>query len=168
MSKEIRQAKEQHVEEIKKMINDAQSFVLIDYCGLTVAQDTEMRVEYRNNGVKYCVLKNRLLKIALNELGYNQFDDALNGPTAVAFAMTDNIAAPAKVASQKALVFKKLKFKCGMVDGTFIDEEGCKDLANLPSKETLIAQLLGLLQEPVAGLARVLDAHANKVEEANA
>ena len=168
MSLAIRELKEKQVAEIKEMITNAQSFVLVDYKGLTVAQDTELRNEYRANGVKYVVLKNRLLKIALNELGYNQFDEALNGPTAVAFAMTDNISAPAKIASQKAATTKKLAFKCGMVDGTYLDEAGCKDLALLPSKEMLIAQLLGLLNEPVAGFARVLNAYADKQSEANA
>ncbi len=168
MSQAIRELKEKQVAEIKEMITKAQSFVLVDYKGLTVAQDTELRNEYRANGVKYVVLKNRLLKIALNELGYTQFDEALNGPTAVAFAMTDNISAPAKIASAKAATTKKLGFKCGMVDGTYLDVEGCKDLAKLPSKETLIAQLLGLLNEPIAGFARVLDAYANKQSEANA
>ena len=168
MSQAIRELKEKQVAEIKELINSAKSFVLVDYKGLTVAQDTELRNEYRANGVKYVVLKNRLLKIALNELGYNQFDDALNGPTAVAFAMTDNLAAPAKIASAKQATFKKLVFKCGMVDGTYLDEAGCKELAKLPTKETLIAQLLGLLNEPIAGFARVLDAYANKASEANA
>ena len=82
--------------------------------------------------------------------------------------MTDNLAAPAKVASAKQATFKKLAFKCGMVDGTYLDEAGCKELAKLPTKETLIAQLLGLLNEPIAGFARVLDAYANKASEANA
>ena len=162
------EAKKVVVEEIKERIQNSKSVVFVKFEGLTVAQDTELRNEYRANGVKYVVLKNRLLKIALNELGYNQFDDALNGPTAVAFAMTDNISAPAKIASQKAATTKKLAFKCGMVDGTYLDEAGCKELAQLPSKEMLIAQLLSVLNEPVAGFARVLNAYADKQSEANA
>ena len=108
MSQAIRELKEKQVAEIKEMITKANSFVLVDYKGLTVAQDTELRNKYRANGVKYVVLKNRLLKIALNELGYTQFDEALNGPTAVAFAMTDNISAPAKIASAKAATLASL------------------------------------------------------------
>ena len=165
-SKAIMEQKVQQVEEIKKMITSASSVVLIDYCGISVAQDTELRNEFRKNDVKYAVIKNRLLKLAFNELGYNRFDEALNGPTAVAFG-GENLAAPAKVASDKSAAFKKMKIKCGMVDGIFLDEAGCKKLASLPSREGLIAQVLGMLQAPIAAFARVIDAIAKK-QEANA
>ena len=164
-SNAILEQKKQQVEEIKKLVTESSSFVLIDYCGITVAQDTELRTEFRKNDVKYAVIKNRLLKIALNELGYNQFDEALNGPTAVAFG-GENLAAPAKIANEKAAAFKKMKIKCGMVDGIFLDEEGVKRLATLPSREGLIAQVLGMLQAPIAAFARVIDAIAKK--QANA
>ena len=153
----ILEQKKRQVEEIKKMVSEASSFVLIDYCGISVAQDTEL--------VKYAVIKNRLLKIALNELGYTQFDEALNGPTAVAFG-GENLAAPAKIANDKAAAFKKMKIKCGMVDGIFLDEAGVKRLATLPSREGLIAMLLGMLQAPVAAFARAIDAIAKKKAEA--
>ncbi len=165
-SKAIMEQKVQQVEEIKKMITSASSVVLIDYCGISVAQDTELRNEFRKNDVKYAVIKNRLLKLAFNELGYTQFDEALNGPTAVAFG-GENLAAPAKVASDKSAAFKKMKIKCGMVDGIFLDEAGCKKLASLPSREGLIAQVLGMLQAPIAAFARVIDSIAKK-QEANA
>ena len=160
----ILEQKKRQVEEIKKMITEASSFVLIDYCGISVAQDTELRNEFRSNDVKYAVIKNRLLKIALNELGYTQFDEALNGPTAVAFG-GENLAAPAKIANDKAAAFKKMKIKCGMVDGIFLDEEGVKRLATLPSREGLIAMLLGMLQAPIAAFARAIDAIAKKKAE---
>lgn len=161
----ILEQKKRQVEEIKKMVSEASSFVLIDYCGISVAQDTELRNEFRKNDVKYAVIKNRLLKIALNELGYTQFDEALNGPTAVAFG-GENLAAPAKIANDKAAAFKKMKIKCGMVDGIFLDEAGVKRLATLPSREGLIAMLLGMLQAPVAAFARAIDAIAKKKSEA--
>lgn len=161
----ILEQKKRQVEEIKKSISEASSFVLIDYCGISVAQDTELRNEFRKNDVKYAVIKNRLLKIALNELGYTQFDEALNGPTAVAFG-GENLAAPAKIANDKAAAFKKMKIKCGMVDGIFLDEAGVKRLATLPSREGLIAMLLGMLQAPVAAFARAIDAIAKKKAEA--
>lgn len=164
-SNAILEQKKQQVELIKKLVSESSSFVLIDYCGITVAQDTELRTEFRKNDVKYAVIKNRLLKIALNELGYTQFDEALNGPTAVAFG-GENLAAPAKIANDKATAFKKMKIKCGMVDGIFLDEAGVKRLATLPSKEGLIAQLLGMLQAPIAAFARAIDAIAKK--QANA
>lgn len=149
------------VAEIKEKIAAANSFVLIDYKGLTVAEDTKLRNSFRQNGVTYHVYKNRLMKIALNELGYNQFDEALNGPTAIALGSND-IAAPAKVALEKSREFKKMAVKCGLVDGSFLDAEGCKVLATLPSREGLISQILGLLQAPVASFARVLNAIAEK------
>ena len=161
----ILEQKKRQVVEIKKMVSEASSFVLIDYCGISVAQDTELRNEFRKNDVKYAVIKNRLLKIALNELGYTQFDEALNGPTAVAFG-GENLAAPAKIANDKAAAFKKMKIKCGMVDGIFLDEAGVKRLATLPSREGLIAMLLGMLQAPVAAFARAIDAIAKKKAEA--
>ena len=164
-SNAILEQKKQQVEQIKKLVSEASSFVLIDYCGITVAQDTELRNEFRKNDAKYAVIKNRLLKIALNELGYTQFDEALNGPTAVAFG-GENLAAPAKIANDKAAAFKKMKIKCGMVDGIFLDEAGVKRLATLPSKEGLIAMLLGMLQAPIAAFARAIDAIAKK--QANA
>ncbi len=157
----LRDAKVEKVAEIKEKLQNASSFVLVDYKGLTVAEDTTLRSEYRKSGVTYRVYKNRLMKIALNELGYTQFDDALNGPTAIALG-SDDIAAPAKIAMDKAKAFKKMTIKCGFVDGKYLDEEGCKVLATLPSREGLISQILGLLQSPMAGLARAISAIAEK------
>jgi large subunit ribosomal protein L10 len=153
--------KVEKVAEIKEKLQNANSFVLVNYQGLTVAEDTALRNEFRKNGVSYHVYKNRLLRIALNELGYTQYDEALNGPTAIAMGSND-IAAPAKVALTKAKELKKLAIKCGSVEGDFVDEEGCKLLATLPSREGLISQILGLLQAPIASFARVLNAIAEK------
>lgn len=147
--------------EIKEKISSASSFVLVNYQGLTVAEDTALRSEFRKNGVSYHVYKNRLMKIALNEMGFTQFDDALNGPTAIAMGTYD-IAAPAKIVLAKAKEYKKLNIKCGLVDGSYLDSQGCTVLATLPSREGLISQILGLLQAPVAGLARALNAIAEK------
>ena len=157
----LRDQKVAKVAEIKEKLEKASSFVLLDYKGLTVAEDTELRSAFRKSGVTYHVYKNRLVKIALNEMGYNQFDDALNGPTAVAMG-SDDIAAPAKIALEKSKAFKKMEVKCGLVDGSFLDHAGCNTLATLPSREGLISQILGLLQSPVAGLARALAAIAEK------
>jgi large subunit ribosomal protein L10 len=157
----LRDQKVAKVAEIKEKLEKASSFVLLDYKGLTVAEDTELRSAFRKSGVTYHVYKNRLVKIALNEMGYNQFDDALNGPTAVAMG-SDDIAAPAKIALEKSKAFKKMEVKCGLVDGSFLDQAGCNTLATLPSREGLISQILGLLQSPVAGLARALAAIAEK------
>ncbi|MBD5091809.1 MAG: 50S ribosomal protein L10 [Clostridia bacterium] len=155
MNQQVLEAKKQQVEEIKAKIQSAKSIVLIDYMGLTVAQDTAFRKELRENGVDYGVLKNRLVKIAFNELGYTQFDEALNGPTAVAFSSTDAVA-PAKYIVKNIKALNKMKTKCGMVEGEFMDEAGLKQIAEIPSKDVLLAKMLGSMQSPISKLARCL------------
>ena len=148
--------KKQLVEEIKSKISDAKSVVIVDYKGLTVFQDTELRKTLREANVEYRVLKNRLVQKAFNELGYTDFDEALNGPTAVAFANGDPVA-PAKILLESADKYKKMAIKCGMIEGSYITEDGVKELATLPPKEVLVAKLLGTLEAPISGLARVLN-----------
>ena len=147
--------KKQLVEEIKEKINGASSVVLVDYKGLSVAEDTELRKALREANVEYRVLKNRLMQKAFNELGYADFDEALNGPTAVAFANGDPVA-PAKILLESVDKYKKMTIKCGMVEGSYINLDGVKELATLPPKEVLVAKLLGTLEAPISGLARVL------------
>lgn len=164
MNQEVLAAKKQQVEEIKAKIQSAKSIVLVDYMGLTVAQDTAFRKELRENGVDYAVLKNRLVKIAFNELGYTQFDEALNGPTAVAFSSTDAVA-PAKFIYKNIKALNKMKTKCGMVEGEFMDEAGLKKIADIPSKEVLIAKMLGSMQSPLTKLAMCLKQIAEQKEQ---
>ena len=147
-----RAAKREIVDGIKDKIQRASSFVIIDYKGLTVAEDTQLRNEFRKAEVEYKVLKNTLVKIALNELGYTDFDKALNGPTAIAFSYGDAIA-PAKVAVSNIKKLNKMQVKCGMLDKKFVDEATVQALSKVPSKETLLAMLLSVLQAPVRGLA---------------
>ncbi|HCJ01633.1 MAG TPA: 50S ribosomal protein L10 [Clostridiales bacterium] len=148
--------KKKLVEELKEKIGAAKSVVIVDYKGLSVFEDTELRKTLREANVEYRVLKNRLMQKAFNELGYSDFDEALNGPTAVAFANGDPVA-PAKILLDSADKTKKLTVKCGMVDGTYINVDGVKELATLPPKEVLLAKLLGTLEAPISGLARVLN-----------
>ncbi|MDD3946462.1 MAG: 50S ribosomal protein L10 [Clostridia bacterium] len=165
MSSVTRQQKEKQVAYITEQLKAATSFVILDYKGITVAQDTDLRNAFRNAGVKYHVLKNRLVKIALKNLGFgDEFDAALNGTSALAISHQE-ITAPAKISSQKANTIKVLSIKCGMADGRYLDVEECKALAKLPSKEILIAQLLGMLQAPIASFARAIDAIAQKKAE---
>lgn len=160
---EIRKEKEAVVEEIKAKIQAAKSVVLVDYKGLTVAQDTELRCNFRKAGVEYKVYKNRLAKIAFNELGFNQFDEALEGPTAIAFSMNDSVSA-AKISAEANKKYNKLQTKCGLVDGEFNDADALKIIASLPSREVLIAKMLGSMLAPVSKLAYVLNAIAEKQE----
>lgn len=165
MTSVFRQQKEKQVAYITEQLKSAKSFIIIDYKGITVAQDTELRTAFRKAGVKYHVMKNRLVKIALKNLGYgSEFDEALNGTSALAIS-TEDETAPAKIASQKADTIKVLSIKCGMADGSFLDAKQCGVLAQLPAREVLIAQLLGMLQAPIASFARAIDAIAQKKAE---
>lgn len=158
MSSAALELKKQAVDEIKAKIQAAPSIVIVDYLGLTVKQDTELRAELRKSGVEYKVLKNRLVKRALNELGYTEFDTKLEGPSAVAFASQD-VVAPAKILVDSVKKYNnKITIKCGMVDSTYIDEEGVQALASLPPKEQIIAKMLGCLQAPISNLAYALNA----------
>jgi len=156
LSEKAIQLKSQIVDEVVEMISKSSSLVLIDYKGLTVAQDTELRNEFRSQGVDYKVIKNRILVRAFNKLGYTGFDSDLEGPTAVAFGSED-ITAPAKVLTAKAKQFPKIKIKSGLVDGTYLDVAGVRSIASLQSKEVLIAKMLGSLLAPISGLAGVLN-----------
>lgn len=165
MSSVFRQQKEKQVAYITEQLKSAKSFLIIDYKGITVAQDTELRNAFRAAGVKYHVMKNRLVKIALTNLGYGKdYDVALNGTTAVAIATAEE-AAPAKVTYQKAETIKVISVKCGMAEGRYLSPEECKALSMLPSRNVLIAQLLGMLQAPIASFARAIDAIAQKKAE---
>lgn len=155
------QAKREAVEQIKEQIQNSQSFVIIDYKGLTVAQDTEFRAEFRKNGVEYRVLKNTLFRKALNELGYTEFDEALNGPSAFAFG-TDDAIAPAKVAAEGIAKYKAMQIKCGMFDKQYADAATCDAMSKVPNRETLLGMLVSVLSAPMRGLAVALNAVAEK------
>lgn len=156
-----KQQKFADVQNIKEMLSKAKSFVVVNYSGLNVAQDTELRNAFRKADVQYSVLKNRLIKIALDELGYEGFDEALNGPTALAVSDTDEVA-PAKIVKEKSEAFKKMEIKCAMVDGKFFTKEEAERLAKLPSKEGLVSQVLCMLLAPLSGFARAIQAIADK------
>lgn len=155
MKEQALQAKAQVVEEIKEKISSSQSMVLVDYRGLNVAQLTELRKKYRDAGVDYKVYKNTMMRFAFKELGLEDFNEFLKGPSAVAFGMNDPVSA-AKVTSEFAKTNDKLEIKAGIVDGKVISAEGVKSLAELPSREVLVAQVLGGFNAPIQGFANVL------------
>ena len=158
------QAKYEIVEELKEKIQNAHSFVVLDYKGLTVAQDTEFRASFRNENVEYKVLKNTLFKKALNELGYTEFDDALNGPSAFAFGHADAIA-PAKLAFDGVKKYNKMQVKCGMFDKKFADAATCEAMSKVPGKEVLLGMLVSVLSAPMRGLAVAVKAVADQKGE---
>lgn len=153
--------KREIVEAIKEKIQNSESFVIIDYKGLTVSQDTEFRKNFRENGVEYKVLKNTLFKKALNELGYTEFDSALNGPSAFAFGTKDAVA-PAKIASEGIKKYNAMQIKCGMFDKKYADAAMVDAMSKVPGREALLSMLVCALQGPIRGLAVSLNALAEK------
>ena len=158
---ENKKAKREEVEQIKDIIQKSNSFVVMDYKGLNVAEDTEFRNTFRKADVEYKVLKNTLLRLALNELGYKEFDEFLVGPTAVAFSHADALE-PAKLAATSIKKYNKMQIKCGMFDKKFIDQQTAVALSKVPNREVLLAMLLSVLQAPVRGLAIAVKAIAEK------
>ena len=145
------------VAEIKQKLEAAQSVVLYDYRGLTVAEVTELRNLCRAQGVEYCVLKNTMVTLAAAELNIEGLDEYLKGPTAVAFGMTDAVA-PAKILTEYVKKIRKTQIKGGVVDGTVIDVKGVAALAELPPKEVLIAKMMGSLNAPISNCVGIMAA----------
>ena len=144
------------VSEIKEKLQGAIAGVFVDYRGLTVEQDTDLRNKLRAANVEYKVVKNTLTRFAANEIGYNALDPILNGPTSLAISSQDPVAA-AKVLCEFAKKNDKLEIKAGFVEGRVIDVSEIKMLAELPSKEVLIAKVLGGFNAPITGFVGVLN-----------
>lgn len=151
----VLEGKKQVVEEIKEKIEKSQSVVLVDYRGLNVDEVTQLRRKFREAGVDYKVYKNTLMKFAFKDTGYEDFNKYLTGPNAIAFGFDDPVS-PAKVTNDFAKDNDKLEVKAGIVDGKIVELDEIKRLADLPSREVLIAQALGGLNAPIAGFANVL------------
>lgn len=156
-SNKILEGKKQVVNELNEKIKGAKSVVLADYRGLTVEQDTDLRNALRKAGIEYKVVKNTLTKLAMEQNGLAEISPFLNGPTAL--ALSNDPVAPAKVLSEYAKKYDKLELKVGVVEGKIVDKDAIKALAELPSKEVLIAKVLGGLQSPIYGLVNVLNAN---------
>lgn len=155
MKEQTLRAKSENIEEIKEKIQKAQSVVLVDYRGLNVEQLTELRSKYREAGVDYKVYKNTMMRFAFKDSGLEEFNQYLKGPSAIAFGYDDPVNA-AKITSEFVKDNEKLEIKAGIVDGKIIDVTGVNNLAKLPSREVLIAQVLGGFNSPIQGLANVL------------
>ena len=159
------QLKKPVVDEIKQYVSDASAAVLVDYRGLTVAQDTVLRKELREAGVVYKVYKNTMLHLAFEGTDFAQLDPHLEGPTAVAFGM-DDATAPARIIKKFAKENPELEFKAGVIEGTYYDAQGLATIADIPSRDVLISKLLGSLQSPITNFARVIKQIAEKGEAA--
>ena len=151
MSKNL-EAKKVVVSEISEKLKNCQSMVVVHFNGITVEEVTELRNQFRAAGVEYCVLKNTLVRRAL--------DHTLSGPSAYAFGMNDPVS-PAKVIYDFINKNKddgRLSVKAGLMDGQVLDAKQVKALSELPSKEVLLSRLVGSLQAPVAKLVYFLEA----------
>lgn len=144
------------VQEISEQIKDAQSVVLVDYRGLTVEEDTQLRKQLREAGVTYKVYKNTLMNFAFKGTEFESMCELLKGPSAIAISK-DDATAPARVLAKFAKNAPALELKAGVVEGTFYDEAGIKAVSSIPSREELLSKLLGSLQSPITNLARVLN-----------
>ena len=149
------------VEEISATIKDAQSVVLVDYRGLTVAQDTELRKQLREAGITYKVYKNTMMNFAFKGTDFEALAPYLDGPNAMAVSTTD-ATAPARVLAKFAQTAKQLEIKAGVVEGTVYDANGMKAISEIPSREELLSKLHGSIQSPIANFARCMNQLAEK------
>lgn len=152
------------VEEIAELLDGAATAVVVDYRGLTVAQDTQLRRELREANVVYKVYKNTMINFAIKDTEFAELANHLEGPTALA-ACKDDATAAARVLAKFAKTAEALEIKGGVVDGVYYDAEGMKQIASIPSREVLLSKLLGSMQSPVTNFARVIKQIAEKNEE---
>lgn len=155
-------AKEAEVSEIQEKLQKSQSVMFLDYRGLTVSEVTELRNKMRAAGVEYKVIKNTMIRRAAQEAGVEGLDEILEGPTAVAFGYEDPVA-PAKILVDFIENAKKTQLKGGVLAGRAMSQAEIKDLASLPSKEQLLAKLMGSLNAPVTGLVMALSGIPRKL-----
>ena len=149
------------VQEISELLSGAASAVLVDYRGLTVEQDTELRKQLREAGLTYKVYKNTMINFAVKGTDFEPLAPHLEGPTALAVSK-DDATAPTRILSEFAKKATALEIKAGVVEGTYYDAKGMAVIATIPSREVLLGKLLGSIQSPIANLARVL----NQIAEA--
>ena len=162
-SEKVLLAKQAKVEKLTEMLKNAAAGVIVDYRGITVEEDTKLRKELREAGVNYFVEKNTMLRFALNNVGLDGLTNVLEGTTAIALS-DDDQTAPARVLGKFSDACKDEKFhlKAGFIGEDIYDEAGVKALSKIPSREVLLAQLVGSLQGPMQKLAATLQAVVDK------
>lgn len=154
----VLESKKAIVDALATKLQGSTAAVFVDYKGITVAQDTELRNKFREAGVEYSVVKNTLTRFAANKAGYNQFDEMLNGTTSLATTTGDPIA-PARIVCEfaKKNKLKTLAIKGGVVEGSVLSADQLNGFGELPSKSALVASVLGTFLAPISSLAFVLD-----------
>jgi large subunit ribosomal protein L10 len=160
--KAIERKKEQ-VKAIVERMNEAKSFVIVDYSGLTVEQVTKLRRELRDNACEMAVIKNNITKRAAEELGFTELSENLVGPNAVAFSFEDSVSA-AKIVYDFAKENKQLELKVGVVDGEYMNHDNIEVIATIPSRETLLTMFAAGILQPIKEVAIGLDLMAQNLE----
>ena len=164
MSVEAQAQKQIIIDEIKEKLEKAQSAVVIDYIGITVAEADAMRKKLREAEVDYTVYKNTLVKRAIEGTKYEELAQVLDGPSAFALSYED-ATAPARVIDEVMKDYKKMSFKAGVVEGVYYDAEGIEAIAAIPGRDQLIAKFMGSVQSPVSKLVRTFQAIADAKAE---
>ena len=164
-SKSILEQKQAIVADLAEQLKNSPAGVVVNYQGITVEDDTKMRKALRAAGVNYMVMKNSLTGRACDEVGLSDMKQYLTGMTAIAIGTTDAIA-PAKVLKEYAEKIESFNILAGYLDGKVVDDATVKQLADIPSKEVLIAKFLGSIKSPLYGLAYALQAVVDKDGEA--
>ena len=161
--KEAYKQKQIIIDEIKDKFERAESAVVIDYMGITVAEAEEMRKKLREAEVDYTVYKNTLVKRAIEGTKYEALGEILEGPSGFAFSY-DDATAPARVLNDARKAYKKMEFKGGIIEGEYFDKENIEKIAAIPSRDTLISKFMGSIQSPIANFARVVAQIAEQKE----
>ena len=164
MSVESIKTKSAIVDEIKAKLEGAESVVVIDYIGTTVEQATAMRAKLREADVDYTIYKNTMIARAVEGTAFEGIKDSLEGPSALAISKSDAVA-PARVINSAIKEYGKMAFKAGYVEGILYDAEGLTQIANIPSRDELIAKFMGSIQSPVGKFVRTLAAIAEAKAE---
>ena len=163
MSKNL-DLKKVKVDEIKEKFASSKSAVIVNYRGLNVEYTTELRRLFREAGVEYKVYKNNLVKLAIKDTAFEGLSQDLTGPNAIAFGINDPVV-PAKIIKDFSKDHKALELKSGVIEEVYYDIDKITEIADIPSKEVLIARFLGSIQSPVKNFAYALNSLAEKNEE---
>ena len=158
------QEKEVVVNEIKEKLDRASSAVVVDYRGITVAEADLLRKRMREANVEYKIYKNTMVRRAIVGTAFEGLAEVLKGPSGIAFGYED-ATAPAKILDKSIKEFKKMELKGGVIDGVYYDQAGVAAIAQIPSKDELLAKLLGSFNAPISSFARVIQAIADQKSE---
>ena len=164
-SNAILEQKKQVVADLAEQIKASAAGVIVNYQGITVDTDTALRKALREAGVKYVVMKNTLTGRACDECGYSDIKQYLNGMTAIAISSPEDPIAPAKILKEYAEKIESFKILAGYCDGEVLDAEGVNTLAEIPSKEVLLAKFLGSIKSPIYNFAYAIQAVVDKNNE---